>query len=207
MRTVDWESVIWATRSESSIRVVATVDKQPNGLFAVRETPPHMGNIVQLAECELSSTSWKLTDFMFEIHWENDADKIITALKNVARSKNRTLVGVIMELIKTLMSKNETLHVDDAWEGGPANSLNSFKLKQAAQTIRDSHARIQGADYLVRRFDRLNGKGSQSFATYIDNTIKGGYYGAWNLSTQNTSKDDIIVTTAEYSTERALTTQ
>jgi len=121
----------------------------------------------------------------------------------VAKENNRTMAGIVMEIMKTEMEDGYYLRVEaDAWG---RSSLNSRILKEAArQLLRGGEAADKKAEvYLRHRYERLFPGQEVEWDTFLANTERNGWYGAW-IPQESTLKKDIITTAARVFVDRAL---
>ena len=123
----------------------------------------------------------------------------------VAKANNRTLGGIVMQIIKEIALDGEVIYVgEDGWKStGRESRLTSTLLKQAANEILEGGEAVavktDAQTYLKKRWQRLHPKKQVSFSDYLVNTARHGWYGAWFAGDQ-TTKESMIAT----KTNRAL---
>lgn len=115
-----------------------------------------------------------------------------------AKKIDRTLAGIVMEIIKEEMPDGWLLRIEvDTWR---AQGLTSQDLKTAAQQLlakkdTSSEPSDEAQSYLQHRYDRLFPKEKIPLDKFLHNIASNGWYGAW-LPQEYTEKQNIISTAA-----------
>ena len=165
-----------------------------------------------LASCSRTRDGLVITDFFHSGengNWTNNREASFATsdyyaeASAVAKVHNRTLAGIVMQLIQSMAAEGEVISVgNDVWSLGAdgiqhSSPLNSAILAITANELLTGTPRTHpaAARYLQRRYDRLYSATSAiTYRTFLENTKQHGWYGAW--IGKGTVKENMLQTNA-----------
>lgn len=162
-------------------------------------------NPTLLASCSGLPRGLEIDNFFFTAS-QNDTDYLQEA-KRMAKENDRTLAGIVMELIRKMAPDHTCILVEtDTWIGDQSGSggkaFDSDVLKNAAGALLEKTDEFPEAQaYLKKRWKRLyenKGKGASDVSekTFLENTAEHGWYGAWLGDGDSTTKETMLTTNA-----------